>query len=173
MAVSTVYKTAIDGSIKLLDGTSGTPLEITLSYDNGDFSCGPLKDVLNEDVAFERRGKFMGVRAGARIYPTGSFTATMTQFSDATAGTLADFLLRNGNYSAAVSTLGSTAEIYTVDIELTVEGTDHGDAADHTMTLEDCSVRIDSFSEGEPNSFSISFTCYGAITGDLAADELT
>jgi len=72
-------------------------------------------------------------------------------------------LTKRGAFSSAVSTLGANAEVYAVKLTLTIEGTDHGDAADHTIVLDDCTCSVD-FAEGDPNSLSVSFTCYGAIT---------
>jgi hypothetical protein len=75
--------------------------------------------------------------------------------------------LKNGAFASAVSTLGSSADVYTLDVVITVEGTNFGDSADATFTMEDCHLQV-SWSDGDPATFSISGTCYGAITGDLA-----
>jgi hypothetical protein len=74
--------------------------------------------------------------------------------------------LKGGPFSGNTSTV--SGEVYTIDIRLTVEGTDYGDSADPTITLSDCYCTID-FSEGDPDTLSVSFTCYGAISGDLTA----
>jgi len=170
MALDSFVKTNLHGTISLADGT-GTPLTMTLTFDRGDFSVGPLKDVLNETVKFDRRGKFLSAAPGARIYPSGSFSAYVHQFTDATADVLSDFLLRNGKYAAAVSTLGTSHPVYAVDITMTLEGTDFG-GVDSTFTLHDCVVVLDTFSEGEPDTFAISFEVLGQITGDLACAEI-
>ena len=49
------------------------------------------------------------------------------------------------------------------EVTLTIEGTDHGDSADHTIVLDDCTCSVD-FAAGDPNSLSVSFTCYGTFT---------
>ena len=60
------------------------------------------------------------------------------------------------------SIAGSDVKTYKT-LVWTVEGTQFGDAADHVLTLND--VRIDSVdvSEGDPNSYTINFTVYGAV----------
>ena len=167
MALSTVIKNFTDGSLVIKDGT-GTPLSLTVQFENGDFALSGLKANLRETVAYESRGRFKGVRHTTRTYPTGSFSAHFAEFSEDATGTLGDALLKQGTkWAAAVSTSGANAEVYTLDLTFTVEGTAHGDAADATFTLEDCECVLD-YSEGDPSTFSVSFTCYGALTGDIA-----
>jgi hypothetical protein len=171
MAVSEYAKTDIHGSITLSDGT-GTPVTLALSYDMGDLSITGLAEKLNEVTAIQRRGKHVSLAHGARTYPSVSFSAIMTQFTEASApGTLADFILRRAAYSANISTTNAGG-VYTIDIVLTIEGTDFSDAADHTVTLTDVACTLD-FAEGAPNSFSISGQVYGAVTGDLATTEIS
>lgn len=165
MALSTVVKNFTDGSIQLKDGT-GTPITVTVQFSDGDFSASGFQEQMNEVVAYETRGVLNSVRHTVRKYITFSFTAQMSQFTNATAY-LSDAVLKNGAFSAAVSTLGTTADVYTLDVVFTVEGTNFGDSADHTFTLEDCHLSLD-FAEGDPNKFTINGTCYGAVVGDLA-----
>jgi hypothetical protein len=70
---------------------------------------------------------------------------------------------RSGAWAAAVSTLGANADLYTLQIVITIEGTNFGDAADHVLTMNSCRCSID-FAEGDPNSFTINFEVLGAIT---------
>ena len=170
MALSNYVKDFTRGSIRLSDGT-GTPLFILLDLDQGDLTFGPLQDELNEVVPYQRRGKLSGIGRGERIFPSGSFTVQVAQFTDASAKVISDFILRNGAFSAAVSTRGS-GQVFTIDLRFVMEGTDHGDSADHTVTLEDCYCQIASFDEGAPNTISVNFVCYGAITGDLSCAEI-
>ena len=170
MALDTFVKTHIHGSISIADGT-GVPVTMTLAYDQGDFSVGPLKAVLNETVKIMRRGRLISAALGDRIIPSGSFTAMVHQFSDATASVLTDFLLQQGLYAANVSTLGALHPVYTVDLTFNIEGTEFG-GVDSTVTFTDCDVTIATLAEGEPDTFSISFEVLGAVTGDLAAAQL-
>lgn len=165
MALSTFIKNFSHGSLTLSDGT-GTPETLSVSYDNGDFSVTGLSPSLREVAAYESRGSLNSLAHTTRTYPSGSFTAQMAEFSEATTGTLADFILKGGSFSSNTSTV--SGEIYTIDIQLTVEGTDFGDDADATITLSDCYCTID-FAEGDPNTFTVNFTVYGSVSGDLAA----
>jgi hypothetical protein len=166
MALSTVIKNFTDGSITIKDGT-GTPLEITVALDEGNFTMSGLAAQLSEVAAYESRGSFSGLRHTTRTYPSGSFSAKVAEFSEDSTGTLADAILKQGTvWAAAVSTSGASADVYTVDLVFAMEGTDHGDSADATVTLEDCYCTID-FAEGDPNTFTITFTCYGSISGDI------
>lgn len=168
MALSTVIKNFTDGSLVIKDGT-GTPLSLTVQFENGDFALSGLKAKLRETVAYESRGRFKGLRHTTRTYPTGSFSAHFAEFSEDATGTLGDAILKQGTkWAAAVSTSGANAEVYTVDLIFMVECSNHeSGVTDATFTLEDCECSID-FSEGDPSTFSVSFTCYGALTGDIA-----
>lgn len=172
MALSSFIKNNTMGSITLTDGTPTTPLSITVDFEQGDFTISGLTPNGMREVAhYEVRGLWRSSARTSRIYPTGSFSIMFTEFSEATTGTLLDFILADGAYASRVSTLGSNYPVFTCDISITIEGTDYGDAADHTLTLEDCAIVVDSFSEGDPNTVSVSFTCLGDISGDLTLSQ--
>ena len=114
-------------------------------------------------VAYESRGTLNSVRLTSRTYPSGSFSFQLADYSDVGVGNISDFILKGGGYSTNVSTLGAAAEVYGVKLTLTVEGTDHGDSGDHTVVLDDCACTMD-LAEGDPNSGTISFICYGSPT---------
>ena len=59
-----------------------------------------------------------------------------------------------GSFTAYLRDLGDAAYL-----QWTIEGTDHGDASDHVLTLPFCVV-TGSLSEGDPDQISISFTSY-------------
>jgi hypothetical protein len=166
MASSTVVKNFSDGSITIKDGT-GTPISLSLRFDNGDFSISGLKKTLKETTAYQHRGVLSSVRHTTRTFPTFSFTGSVSELTSASANNLADAVLRNGAFASAVSTLGSSADVYTLDVTFTIEGTNFGDSADATFTLEDCELSLD-FSDGDPMTFSVSGTVFGSVTGDLA-----
>ena len=163
MALSTIPKTIFDGSLTVEDGAS---LSITAQFDQGDFSIDPLKVSQNETTVIETRHRFRGIRNGARIYPTGSFTLVVCEFTEASTGTIADAVLKNGAWSSAVSTLGANAEKYTVKLTFTQDGDAHGES-DNNIILDDVECTL-AFSEGDPNTVTISYTVYGAITGSMA-----
>ena len=83
--------------------------------------------------------------------------------SDGTLETLYDFIRKTGSFNGNVSTNTTISDKYLLDMELTIEGTDFGDAADHVLTATDCDIRID-MAEGEPDNWTLNATVYGSIT---------
>ena len=164
MAASAVIKHFTDGTITLKDGT-GTPVSLVVPFSVGDLSISGMEtDTLGRTVnAYETRGVLHSLRRGARVYPTVSFSAQLTDVTDATDKTLLDMILKRNSYSANVSTTAATGDVYTLDVVFTVEGTDLGDSADHVITLEDVHFTAD-VAEGEPNTISLSGTIYGTVT---------
>ena len=176
MAVSTKPKGNTSGTLKYVDGTAMTPVELTSSFERGDFKVTGLQagGDLNEVTPVQRRGVFVGLIKGARTFPQLSWSCWVTQFTEASGtGTDADFLLQQGAYSGNVSTSGTGCP-YTIDIDYTVEGTDFGDSADHNVVFADFHADTVDYEEGADGNFlAVSGTVYGAITGDLAAAGLT
>ena len=162
MALSTIPKTMKDGSLQIEDNVS---LSIIAQFDQGDFSIDPLKASLSETTVIETRYQFRGIREGARIYPSGSFTLVVCEFSEASTGTIADAVLQNGAWSSAVSTLGANAAKYTLKLTFVQNGTAHGES-NQSVILNDCECSL-SFSEGETNTITVNYTVYGSIGGEL------
>lgn len=162
MPLSSVVKNYRDGLITLASG-GGSPITLTVQYENGDFSLTGSNQGNYEITKYLDRGEFGSARKTARSFPTGSFSAHLTELSDGTNLTLWDAVNRTGAFAAAVSTLGANADVYTLNIVLTIEGTQFGDATDHVLTMNDCRCSID-VSEGDPDSFSLSFEVLGTIT---------
>ena len=164
MAYSTVVKTKRDGTLKFED--NGASNALTISYEAGDFQLSIGANV----VANLDRGKF-GATPSLRLSDdqamTATFTAYLRDFSDATYATLEEIILQSGDVGSNwVSTLGSDAEVFTLDLTWTVEGTDHGDASDHVLTIPFCHV-TGSLSEGDPNQVSISITSYATLPSTI------
>jgi len=159
---SSVVKNFTDGTIKVEDG-AGSPASYTCTFDEGNLSISGLAQQLNEVATYESRGTLKSVRHTARSYPSGSFSLMLTDVSDGSDSTLIDFLMKQGSHSGLVSTLGANADVYAVKVTLTVEGTDHGDSADHTLVMDDCHCMVD-LAEGDPNTVTVNFTVYGSIT---------
>lgn len=157
MAVSTVIKHFTDGTIELADGT-GTPVTLTVPFSQGDFSLSGVQESQKAVNVYQSRGTLHSLRLGEKTFVTGSFSAMLADVSDSSAGNLLDFVRKSNAYSGNAST-SSNGDVYTIKITLTIEGTDLGDSADHTIVLDDCACTAD-VSEGEPNSISISFTSY-------------
>ena len=162
MAQSTTIKNFRDGTLVFADNT-GTPLTLPIVYEAGDFSIDNLNEGLVETTAYLDRGEFATLRKTNRVFPSFSFTAHMTDLSDNTDKLLYDLARKTGAFASAVSTLGANADAMTYKLTFTVEGTNFGDSADHTLILNDCRITL-SFSEGDPNSFSVAGIVYGTIT---------
>lgn len=152
-----------DGVILIEDGTTSTALALTVQYEAGDLSISGLNQGLSgpyDLTTYMDRGELHTVRRTARTFPSISFTATYTDLSDATQETIPDIVLKNGAFSSAESTLGATADVYTTKVTWTV--TDSGGGT-HVLTADDVAWSID-IAEGDPNTFSLAGTIYGAIT---------
>ena len=162
MAQSTVIKNFRDGTLVFADNT-GSPLTLPIVYEAGDFSIDNLNEGLVETTAYLDRGEFATLRKTNRVFPSFSFTAHMTDLSDSTDKLLYDLARKTGAFASAVSTLGANADAMTYKLTFTVEGTNFGDSADHTLIMNDCRITI-SLSEGDPNSFSVAGIVYGTIT---------
>ena len=157
MAESTVVKVRRDGTIILKDGGGNT---YTVAYENGDLSFdGGAKA---DRIVIRDRGTIVGLRKGDDPVPSLSFTVMMRDFTNASGGSLTDFIDKTGGSSGTTSTGGAGYEQYLIDIEFTVEGTSHGDSNDHTATASKCLCTW-SFSEGDPDTISVTAEIYGGI----------
>lgn len=167
MAYSTIPKIRRDGKITLKDGTS-VAVTLEVSYEEGALSFDLAKPA--DQTVIRDRGTIVTVRKGDdQPSATGSFTAYMRQFTSSSAGSILDFINQAGSYSGNESVArydkGRTPvlEEYAIDIQFDVEGTDFGDDNDHQALLKSC-ICTASFSEGDPNQFTINFTAYGGVT---------
>ena len=160
MALSAIAKTKRDGLITLKDGT-GSPVTMDVIYEDGDLSFEGISKHQAELIAFFDRGVFYSVRKSNQKFVTFKFTAHFTELSDATNSNVYDFINFANKYSANVSTLGSTAEVKTISVLWTVEGSGHGDASNHTLLITHCACEI-SIAEGEPDKFTITGTSYSS-----------
>lgn len=166
MALSNIPKVRRDGTITLQDGT-GTPVTLDVNYEEGNLTIDNLSSSAREDQTVIRdRGTITTVRKGDQQPLTGSFTAYFRQFTSGTAGAILDFIQQTGAYSGNISAAASGSpyvEFYCIDIKYNSDGTSVGDDTDSSVTLERC-VCTASFSEGDPSTFTINFTCYGAVS---------
>jgi hypothetical protein len=162
MAISSVVKNFRDGIILIEDGT-GTPLAVTVQFEAGDFSLSGLNQGNVEATTYLDRGELGSVRKTSRTFPTFTFSAHMTDLSDATDKLIWDAVNKTGAFASAVSTGGTASDVYMLKVTLTIEGTNFGDSADHVLIMNNCHLAID-FAEGDPNSFTLNGTVYGAIT---------
>lgn len=173
-APSTHVKNFVGGSVTLSDGT-GTPLTLVVPLDQGNFSVSGLREYLNEPVKVETRGKFKSLLYGNRAYPQFSLSAYVGNLvgdDNVAPGSVLEMVTGTGAYSSAVSTLGASRNM-TVDVMLTVEGTNWGDSADETITLEDVVISIDFAESGEGNTITMSGEVLGAVIIDNDSNTVT
>lgn len=171
--MSGVIKTQFDqGSIAIADGTTPTALSCTVQFDQADLSVSQISPNLRDQAAYSTRGRLRSLRMTDRVYPSGSLSLMMTEFTDGTNGNVLDMLHGTSGtpYASRVSTTTAKGDLMTFDIVITIEGTDLGDSADHTITLEDCHI-VPDFAHGDPNTITLNFTMYGAVSGDLSISE--
>ncbi len=165
MPISAVAKNFRDGVLTLADGT-GSPIILTVQYEPGDISLTGLGQgtTAYEVAKYTDRGDFYTARKTNQSYPAFSFTAHATDYSDATQLCLPDVVRKLGGFSAGVSGLGSSADVWTIKtVTLTIEGTNFGDSTDHTIVGLNLLCTID-FAEGDPNTFTISGEFLGTVT---------
>ena len=78
MPISAVVKNFRDGTILLEDGTTPTPLSLTVAFEAGDFSIDNITQGASYDVnAYLDRGEFGSLRKTNKVFPT--FTLTLHQ----------------------------------------------------------------------------------------------
>lgn len=158
--MSDVIKMLEDGTLQISD--DGV-LSASIRFMSAGVSIKGLSRKNKERLALFARGELVGVRHTKRKIPTVTFKCMVSDLLDASDATvITDIVRGTGAWASAVSTLpgGANAEVTTLRMVLTVEGTAHGDAADHTIELDKVAFDIDSFDEGEPNEVTISGEIY-------------
>lgn len=156
MSESNIIKTKRDVSIILADNSGfGGSNVYTISAEPGDLNLSIPKQARNN---FLDRGLLVSsVRYGDQQPVTGSFSAYFRDATDASVATLMDLLCDSGYVDTGwVSTLGSSAEVMSYDLRIAIEGSDHGDGADHSITVADVSLD-GSWADGDPISVSVNF----------------
>lgn len=158
MAESTVVKNFRDGTITIGDGTR----TYTIAYEAGDLSLTPPR--YDVSIVYDR-GEIAGLRHTNMQPGEFSFTMHLRSLSDAGSGnyTILDVLEDTGASTAWTTTGGTGFEARTYTLTWTIEGTDLGDSADHTLVATKCRFLWDA-AEGDPNSLNISGSIYGTVT---------
>jgi len=175
MATGSVIKHRYDCTVSVSDGTAVTPLTASFGMFNGNVSISGLNRKMRDVVTYVTRGGLPTVRHGDRVNPTFTLEFHLANFSgtvDAEGNSEVspyDVFNRAGAWASAVSTLPTSfggGDVHAVDITVNIEGTDLGEAADHTITFERC-VGICSANIAEPGVWSVEVTCYGNVSGDI------
>ena len=153
MAVSNVVKTYRDGNIRLAGG-SGATLDISL--DVGDFSFSEPKA---GRTIIRDRGSISGLRSSDDEVGECSFTVHFREFTDAAASNVYDFIYHRASASAYTTVGTAGFEQFLVDIVYTANATAMSGGT-HTVTLNKVLLTA-SFSEGQPDSISVTGEVYG------------
>ena len=165
MAESTVCKVIRDGTISIADNAGVNAY--TIAFEAGDFTASTPGPAVNVFLDRNQLGASPAVRYGSEAGSSGSFTCYLRDVTDAATETALDFIHESGFVGASwVSTLGANSEVLLVSITITVEGTNHGDPADHTIVYNHCRL-TGSWSEGDPGTVSFtwqSFELYPTVT---------
>lgn len=169
MAASTIRKTKRDLTLTLTDGTSVTPNTLVIPHAHGDFSADFPGPTIVRDDPLGVIDSVPALRKGADRPGTFSFTVTVPDFHDGSDELLADLFLQ-GKISGWVSTLDSAgnAEIDGVyHLTVDVEGTDHGDSADHSFRLDYCTFEGTMDFSGDFCTISVSGTSHAVYPSTL------
>lgn len=163
-------KTSYDGAVTMLDAT-GTPLTLTVPFENGDFSASGHNASGRAAVVIKARGKVVAVRNGESAEITGSFSMKMSEFTagSSNANPLDALMKKSGtSWASAVSTYSAGSERMMVGLKFDIEGTNIGDSVDHTITYLKCDLTWDFAESGDGNTITFNYTCYGGTAGDQA-----
>ena len=161
MAISDIVRNYRDGSILLTDGTSPTPLSITVQYEAGDLNI----DGIGQDngkayaiTAYQDRGEIATVRKTSRELITFQFSGMITTLDDpsGTDETFLDLLTKNGAFAAGVSTIN--ADVWGIKLVWTLNGSAFGET-DRTITIDKAACTY-TISEGDPTTYTINGTSY-------------
>ncbi len=161
MAYSTVPKVKRDGTIILADGGGNS---LTVAYEEGNFTFDFAGD---DEIVIRDRGVISCVRRGDEQPTGGSFSFYMRDFTDSEVGGVRDFITKQGAYSSNTSTGDSGVpklDHYAITISLEIDSSLDGHTGTNSKVQLEKNVCKFSFSEGDPNTYNITFTTYGPIS---------
>lgn len=137
MAVPSFPITCRDSALIFYDG-SGTPLTLTLDFEEGNVNFQNLSHLMREVLELYDRDDLAALRYGRRKPVPFSFTAYLKALSDSTVKLISDLLLKKGAWSSATSTQGVNAEVMTYKLEWVIERSNFGGSGDNTLTANHC-----------------------------------
>lgn len=151
---STFPKVPRDGQVQIVTVES----TYTLDYENGDTSAGQR---IPDRIVIRDRGTIVAVRKGDDNVPSITMTVSALQFTNGSNDVLLDAMEFTGNLSSDTNQTEVPSDFNIVDILITIEGTAN-DGIDHTVRYNNC-IGLWSWSEGAPNTYSLTFECYGSV----------
>lgn len=155
MPESTVVKNMRDGKLEVISGAN----TYEIAYEEGVLSLAvPGPSISN----YLDRGEFTNppsLRKNQDQPMTGSFTFRFRDGADASYVTGPELITNSGAFATWASTLGANAEVKTVTLRWTVNGTTHGDPSNHVMDMP-YSHLTGAFTDGDPITGTVNFTSY-------------
>ena len=168
MALSDTIFHFTDASIKFIDNTPSTPLELDLVHTTGDTaeSGGNAIGGGNRALSvYQTRGGSNAergntvTRAGAHEPASLALTLQMFDYTEATVGTIRDWEHRLGPFSAAIGFEEADSEVFSFTIVITFHRP--GSTAGQTLTYTRATITTGEYSEGEPNTASMTIQLLG------------
>jgi hypothetical protein len=177
MALGSVVKQQHDCRIVVKDGAA---LTYTPSLFDGAATISNIQRKMRDVANYEVRGVHKATRHTARVYPTVTLTIQLANYAGsvdvdgaAEVATPGEVFNRLGAWAAATSTLPLNrggGDVFCVDIDVILEGTDLGEAADHSITLK--AVRgTPQLVVAEPATWQIECVVIDGFAGDIAILE--
>lgn len=157
---STSVKVRRDGTVKLTSG-GGSPVTLTIDYEDGNFSAD-LLGARADRIVIRDRGSIVGLRSGDDQVGSLSFSVHMREFSNQSHATLIDFCNGSAAGSSLVSVEGSGYEPFLCNVTMEIEGVANGDSADAVAIFNSVLLTAD-FAEGDPSVINVSGEIYGVI----------
>jgi hypothetical protein len=163
MALSNLIVHEFDSGTSVLSDGSDPVLSHTLRFDEANLSLSDYIPDGVETVEYQYRQELRSVRGGRKVFPKLSVSMAATEFTEASTGTIYDFLLANSGtpYASRVSVDTALSELFLFDWVFTMNV--NGSAAG-TATFTKCRCTGLNFAEGSPNSITFEVTIYGTAT---------
>jgi hypothetical protein len=137
----------------LLEDATGTPIALTVQYEDGDFAIDEMQAGYMETEILQDRGVDWTIVETKEQRLTATFTAYATDLADATEKTIPDACMKTGAFAAGVSVFGA-ARPWGIKCTYTQEQTNYGAGADSTIVL--AKVRpLWAFAEAGTGKFTI------------------
>lgn len=168
-AQSTIVKTQFDrANVAIADGSTPTP-KVFSTCAAQDINITDLTQAGRTQTAYQIRARVTSVRRGERVFPQIAFTTQWSSWTTTTGpGSIYDMIygVTGSQFAGRVSTAPSLGDVPLFNVTITVEGTDYGDARDHVMLFQRCSIEAHTMAEGDPDTASFTLMCMGDVYMD-------